>query len=168
MIYKSSVLWDKNKLTGYPFVMYYNANGDSLSKKRGAERIGMAVSNDMLSWSRFGKDPVLDHNTGITGDAYIQQMGDLWVMFYFGAFWKNTSGAFNQFAVSRDLIHWTEWKGDALIAPSEPYDELFAHKSCVVKYNGVVYHFYCAVDKKEHRGIAVATSVNKGKSDLKF
>ncbi len=28
----------------------------------------------------------------------------------------------------------------------------------LVKWKGVVYHFYCAVDNKDHRGIAVATS----------
>jgi hypothetical protein len=31
----------------------------------------------------------------------------------------------------------------------------------VVKYKGVVYHFYCAVNNKDQRGIAVATSVDK-------
>ena len=54
-MYKSTVIWDKAKHTGYPFVMYFNANGDSLNKKRGAERIGMAVSNDMVNWKRFFK-----------------------------------------------------------------------------------------------------------------
>jgi hypothetical protein len=58
-------------------------------------------------------------------------------------------------------VHWTDWNGPDLIAPSEPYDELYAHKSFVVKWKGVVYHFYCAVNKKEQRGIAVATSKEK-------
>jgi predicted GH43/DUF377 family glycosyl hydrolase len=167
-MYKSTVIRDKEKLTGHPFVMYYNANGDSVNKKRGAERIGMAVSDDMIHWQRFGKDPVLDHHTGITGDPYIQRIGNLWVMFYFGAFWKHTSGAFNRFACSYDLMHWTDWKGKNLIEPSEPYDEDFAHKSSVVYYKGVVYHFYCAVNKPFQRGIALATSKDLGKSTLHF
>ncbi|QES88598.1 glycoside hydrolase family protein [Rhizosphaericola mali] len=166
-IYKSSIIPDKQKLTGYAFVMYYNANGDSLNKKRGAERIGMAVSDDMVHWKRFRKDPILNHHIGITGDAYLQKMGDYWVAFYFGAFWKDAKDAFNRFAVSKDLIHWTEYDKD-LIAPSEAYDELFAHKSFVIKYKGIVYHYYCAVNKNEQRGIAVATSVDKGKSQLSF
>jgi predicted GH43/DUF377 family glycosyl hydrolase len=166
-MYKSSVVWDKSETTGYPFVMYFNANGDSLNKKRGAERIGMAVSDDMLHWKRYLKDPVLNHNRGITGDPFIQKMGDVWVMFYFGAFWKETKGAFNRFACSYDLVHWTEFDKN-LIEPSEPYDAVFAHKSFVIKNKGVVYHFYCAVDKKGNRGIAVATSVDKGKSTLNF
>jgi UDP-2,3-diacylglucosamine pyrophosphatase LpxH len=87
-LYKQTVIGIKRKLTGHPFVMYYNANGDSVNKKRGAERIGMAVSDDMLTLARYGKDPVLNHGDGITGDPYMQKIGNVWVMFYFGAFWK--------------------------------------------------------------------------------
>jgi len=166
--YKSTVIRDKEKHTGHPFIMYYNANGDSLSRTRGAERIGMAVSDDMVHWERFLKDPVLDHHQGITGDPVIQKIGNLYVMFYFGAFWKNKGGAFNRFACSYDLIHWTDWKGADLIAPSEDYDNMFAHKSFVLKYKGVVYHFYCAVNKSDQRGIAVATSRDLGSSNLDF
>lgn len=169
-MYKSSVIWDKTEKTGYPFVMYYNARGDSINPARGAERIGMAVSDDMVNWKRFKEDPVINHHKGISGDAYIQKIGDLYVMFYFGAFWKERQGdgAFNRFACSYDLMNWTDWQGPDLIAPSEPYDETFAHKSFVVKHEGIVYHFYNAVNKKEQRGIAVATSKDLGKSELKF
>jgi predicted GH43/DUF377 family glycosyl hydrolase len=167
-LYKQTVIADKKKLTGYPFVMYYNANGDSVNKKRGAERIGMAVSKDMIHWERKYKEPVLNHGAGITGDPYLQKMGDVWVMFYFGAFWKDHPGAFNRFACSYDLVNWTDWTGEDLIKSSEPYDNMFAHKSCVVKYKGVVYHFYCAVNKADQRGIALATSKDLGKSTLNF
>ena len=169
--FKSTVIWDKKKTTGYPFVMYYNANGDSAKddkRTRWFERIGMNVSNDMIHWKRFGAEPVVHHPVGITGDPVIQKIKDIWVMFYFGAFWQDRKGAFNRFACSYDLINWTDWTGENLIQSSEPYDELYAHKSFVVKLKGVVYHFYCAVNKKEQRGIAVATSKNLGKSKLNF
>jgi predicted GH43/DUF377 family glycosyl hydrolase len=170
-LFKSTVIWDKEKTTGYLFVMYYNANGDTSNntpKWRWFERIGMAVSNDMVNWKRFGTDPVVHHKIGITGDAVIQKIGNLWVMFYFGAFWEGRSDAFNRFACSYDLRHWTDWNGEDLIKSSEPYDEKFAHKPFVLKYKGVVYHFYCAVNNRDQRGIAVATSIDKGKSKLKF
>jgi len=167
-MYKSWVIEDKSRYSGHRFILYYNANGDSLDKKRGAERIGMAVSDDMIHWTRPTPNPLLDHGTGITGDPYIQKMGDIYTLFYFGAFWKGTHAAFNRFACSYDLIHWTDWTGPDLIEPSEPYDEVFAHKSFVVNYKGVVYHYYSAVDKKGNRGIAVATSTDKGKSQLSF
>lgn len=169
--FKSTIIYDAGKTTGYPFVMYYNANGDTAidnRKTRWFERIGMAVSKDMVHWERFKSDPVVHHPVGITGDPTLQKIGDIWVMFYFGAFWQDRKGAFNRFACSYDLVSWTDWTGDNLIESSEPYDELYAHKSSVIKYNGVVYHFYCAVNKKEQRGIAVATSKDLGKSKLNF
>lgn len=168
-IYKNSVIRDKSKHTGHSFVMYYNARGDSINPGKGAERISMAVSDDMVHWKRYGNSPLINHHKGISGDAVIQKIGNLYVMFYFGAFWRDqNAAAFNRFACSYDLIHWTEWTGPNLIEPSEEYDALFAHKSCVVKYKGIVYHFYNAVDKKGNRGIALATSVNIGKSELEF
>lgn len=170
-IFKSSVVWDKAKTTGHPFVMYYNANGDSAKnniKTRWFERIGMAVSDDMLSWKRFNEEPVVHHPVGITGDAVVQKFGDTWVMFYFGAFWEDRKGAFNRFAASKDMVNWTDWDGENLVQSSESYDELYAHKSFVVKHKGIVYHYYCAVNKKEQRGIAVATSKDLGKSNVNF
>ena len=163
-IYKNSIWHDSKKLTGHPFVMYYNAKGK-------AERIGMAVSDDMVHWKRYGKDPVLSHgNRGITGDAYLQRMGKLWVMFYFGNNWDDATKrkAWNSFACSYDLVHWTDWTGQPLVEASEPYDNKYAHKSCVIKWKGVVYHFYCSVDQNGNRGIALATSKDLGKSDLHY
>jgi predicted GH43/DUF377 family glycosyl hydrolase len=171
-LYKSTIIWDKDKTLGHPFIMYYNANGDTSNntpKWRWFERIGMAVSDDMINWQRYQTDPVVHHKIGITGDGVIQKIGDVWVMFYFGAFWENRpKEAFNRFACSYDLVHWTDWSGEDLVKSTENYDAKYAHKSYVVKWKGVVYHFYCAVDNKDHRGIAVATSVDKGKSKLKF
>jgi len=169
-LYKSTVIRDDEKHTGHNFVMFYNAYGDSLSKGHNAERIGMAVSDDMLHWERFLKDPVLNHFRGITGDPQITKIGKIWVMFYFGAFWKkdNSDGAFDRFACSYDLKNWTDWEGENLISPSEEWDSRYAHKPCVVFWNGTVYHFYCAVNEKDQRGIAVATSKNIGKSTLPF
>jgi predicted GH43/DUF377 family glycosyl hydrolase len=161
--YKSTVIWDKKKITGHPFVMFYNANGDTTQNKklRWFERIGMAVSDDMTTWKRYLQEPVMAHSRGITGDATLQKIGDVYVMFYFGAFWEgHESAAFNSFACSYDLVHWTDWNGPFLISSSEPYDALYAHKSFVVKHDGVVYHFYNAVDDKQNRCIALATSKN--------
>ena len=86
--------------------MYYNG------KQQGpwVERIGMAVSHDMVHWTRYGEGPVIDNGKGISGDPQIVRMGDLWVMFYFGAGWK--PGAFDTFACSYDLVHWTKWTGE--------------------------------------------------------
>lgn len=150
-IYKSLVIRDEKLHTGHPFIMYYNAKGDTADY----ESIGMAVSNDMLHWKRYGEDPVITRYQGICGDAQIARYEDLYIMFYFGAFWE--PGAFERFACSYDLIHWTDWQGEHLIKPSEDYDQQYAHKPWVIQWEGVVYHFYNAVGH-QGRVIALATS----------
>ena len=81
----------------------------------------------------------------------------MWVMFYFGAFWR--PNAFDTFACSYDLVNWTKWTGPDLVAPSEAFDRTYAHKPWVIRHEGVTYHFYNAVGS-EGRVIAVATSAD--------
>jgi len=155
-LYRSNVIWDRNETLGHPFVMFYN--GKQVVNKRSTERIGMAVSEDMVNWTRYGDAPVIDNLKGISGDPQIVRMHDLWVMFYFGHVWKPK--AFDTFACSRDLVNWTKWDGPHLIEPSaevSAFDSTFAHKPWMIKHDGVVYHFYCSVHQSE-RTIAVATS----------
>lgn len=98
---------------------------------------------------------LLSRGKGICGDVQIAKYNDIYIMFYFGAFWK--PGAFERFACSYGLINWTDRTGPDLIAPSEAYDKKYAHKPWVIKWNGIVYHFYNAVGEKS-RVIALATS----------
>ena len=169
--YKSTIYDDPQKTLGKRFVMFYNAGGINPDNNLKAERIGIALSNDLKKWKRYAGNPVFANEVGgiITGDAQIAKMGDLYIMFYFMAYDPSRKyNAFNTFAVSRDLIHWQRWDGPDLISPSKPYDEMFAHKSCVVKHDGVVYHFYCAVNNDQQRGIALAVSVPMGRSSVRF
>ncbi|MDP4277378.1 MAG: glycoside hydrolase family 2 TIM barrel-domain containing protein, partial [Bacteroidota bacterium] len=167
--YKSSVMWDKQLILGAPFVMFYNAGGVNPVSNVKGERIGIALSHDMKNWTRYAGNPVVNHEGGITGDADVQQMGDLFVLFYYSAFRPGVPyKAYNNFCCSYDLIHWTDWKGEKLIYPSESYDDLFAHKPCVISHNGIVYHFYCAVNQANQRGIALATSKPVGRSAVRF
>jgi len=169
--YKSTIYDDPQKTLGKRFVMFYNAGGINPANDLKAERIGIALSNDLKKWKRYEGNPIFANEVGgiITGDAQIAKMGDLYVMFYFKAYDPSRKyNAFNTFAVSRDLIHWQRWEGEDLIWPTKTYDEMFAHKSYVLKHNGVVYHFYCAVNNDQQRGIAVATSVPMGRSQVHF
>jgi len=158
-LYKSHIIWDEEQRLGDPFIMFYNAK----QKGEWVERIGMAVSSDLIHWKRHLDGPVIDNRIGISGDPQITQIGDVWVMFYFGHKWR--PDAFDTFACSYDLEHWTKWDGPNLIQPSEPWDQTFAHKPWVMQYNGVVYHFYCAVGD-QGRTIALATSKDFGKSEF--
>ena len=155
-LYKHFVLEDTSRFCGGRFVSFYNG------KQKGVwrEMIGIAVSDDMLKWRRVGDGPLLDNGSpdkrGLTANAMLQKIDDVWVMFYFGYLWR-PGGAFDTFACSYDLKNWTKWEGKPLLEPTEPYDKTHAHKPWVLKHDGVVYHFYCAVGDKG-RGIALATS----------
>ncbi|HEY2882694.1 MAG TPA: hypothetical protein VGJ15_09680 [Pirellulales bacterium] len=176
-VFKTSIIRDPKQRFGAPFLMYYNAR-----TKPTLESIGMAISSDMIHWKRFGPQEALVLNpdngrgTGISGDPQLVQMQvetaddangtqsvkrNVWVMFYFGFRWAGP-GAFDTFAASYDLLHWTKWRGDHLVQPSAKtetttFDKTFAHKPWVLKHDGVVYHFYCSVGEGG-RQIAVATS----------
>lgn len=157
-LFKSFVVDDPSKKLGRRFVMYYNAKPEG----EWVERIGMAVSDDMRNWTRYGADDCLrqdgDFDHGITGDPMVRQLKDKYVMFYFGYNWDRKGGhAFDTFAVSEDLVHWTKWKGPHLVEASEPWDRQHAHKPWVIRHDGVVYHFYCAVGDRG-RVLALATS----------
>ena len=153
-LYKSQIIHDESQSLGWPFILYYNGK-----YKNGFEQIGMAVSSDMRNWSRYGTNSVIvngeEKKNGISGDPQIVKIGDVWVMFYFGAGWQPR--AFDTFACSYDLVHWTKWTGPHLVEPSEPFDKTYAHKPWLLKWKGVVYHFYCAVGS-EGRVLALATS----------
>lgn len=169
--YKSTIYEDPAKTFGSRFMMFYNAGGVNPESGIKGERIGIALSDNMTKWRRYEGNPVFTHEAQgtITGDAQIVKMGDLYVMFYFSAFNPTRSyKAFNTFACSYDLVTWDDWEGSDLIYPTKDFDELFAHKSYLVKHDGVVYHFYCAVNNAEQRGIAVATSKPMGRSAVRF
>lgn len=188
--YKSTVYLDPSKRLGKKLIMFYNAGGVNPVNHLKAERIGIALSKDMLHWQRLPLttstqkgNPVYFHESPgiITGDAQIVKFSgrilpgfssrhsSFYVLFYYSAFNPSRKyDAYNTFAVSSDLLHWQDWTGKDLIFPSKSYDNWFAHKSDIVKSGGVVYHFYCAVNKYDQRGIAVATSVPMGCSELHF
>ena len=76
-LYKSAIIRDKKQSLGWPFVMFYNGK----TKKGNHEAIGMAVSKDMINWTRYGDTPVVDNAPGkaaITGDPQLTKIGEVW------------------------------------------------------------------------------------------
>ena len=155
-LYKSCLFEDVLGVTGYPYVNIYNGKAQNHT-----ERIFLAVSRDGEQWERYGDTHVLDmtewdSNTMIAGDPQIVLVDDIYVMFFFH--FTKGKGAYNTFACSRDLVHWKVWDGTPLVEPTEPWEDVHAHKSWFVRHNGVNYHFYCAVNSHNERFIALATS----------
>lgn len=155
-LYKSNMFIDDEEVTGHKYVNAYNAKAPD-----GKERIYLAVSDDGENWKRFGDTTILDEtmtieNLTISGDAQIVKLGDVYVMFYFR--YVKDVGAYNTFACSYNLTDWTVWDGEPLVKSEHDWENVCAHKSYVVKDNDTVYHYYCAVNDKRERFIALATS----------
>ncbi len=153
--YRSHMFIDEAKTTGYSYVNAYNAkDGDH------RESIYLAVSNDGIHWERYGDKYVIyddteDKSIRINGDAQILKYGDLYIMIYFVL---QNGITYDTFACSYDLQHWKKWTGKRLIESEYDWEDLYAHKPYVLVENGVVYHYYCACNKKGERFIALATS----------
>lgn len=155
-IWKSQVIWD-----GKRYVAFYNAGW-------GPEKMCIAYSHDLVNWTREENNPALNYTEDLDGnrwgsthnaDADVVKIGDRWVMFYFS---DTPQGIVDTFAVSEDMVSWRK-SYIPLRERDKNYNSDCAHKPCVIKYKGVVYHFYCAVGK-EGRVIALATSKEDVKS----
>lgn len=103
--------------------------------KTGKESIFLAVSKDGLSWKRYGDKAIIhveecDLSIITNGDPEIVLLDGYYVMSYFNYNGKHAS---NTFAVSEDLIHWTKWTGTPLIQSEYLYENVYAHKTWILK-----------------------------------
>lgn len=156
-LFKPAMFMDEKRTTGHPYVCAYNAK-----RQDGRESIFLAVSDDGYHWSRYLDRAIIsvgecDPCIRINGDPQIVMIDGLYVMFYF--IYDNIhQRAWNTFAVSDDLIHWKKWEGQPLVESEYPWEDVYAHKQWIIKEGGIVYHFYCAVNRANERFIALATS----------
>lgn len=155
-IYKPAMFEDPEMTLGHRYVCCYNAKGPNHR-----ESIYLAVSDDGICWKRYGDHAVIDirdsaDSVRINGDPQIVRMMDVYVMFYFVH--EPGVNTYNTFAVSEDLLHWTKWRGKPLVEREYPWEDVYAHKQWILKHDDVVYHYYCAVNSKKERFIALATS----------
>jgi len=128
----------------------------------GHEWMSAAYSDNLVDWVREKENPLLkmtlDENGGKwgvhqTGDCEVVKIDDTWVMIYFT---DSPYGIIDSFAISDDLVKWAP-SHIPLLERKEPYNRTYAHKPCIFKHEGTVYHFYNAVGDSG-RVIALATS----------
>lgn len=155
-VYKPAMFEDPAMTLGHRYVCCYNAKGQNHR-----ESIFLAVSDDGVSWKRFGEQAVIDirdsaDSVRINGDPQIVRMMGVYVMFYF--IHEPGVNTYNTFAVSEDLVHWTKWNGKPLVEKEYPWENVYAHKQWILKHEDTVYHYYCAVNTQNERFVALATS----------
>ncbi len=145
------------------YYLFYNAKN---LPARWREQTGVATSKDLKTWTRYEANPILRNGPAgspderFASDPCVVRDGKRWAFFYFGL--DNKGVARDLVATGPDLYH-AEKCDKVLIdvGPPGSVDSTYAHKPSVITHNGVLYHFYCAVSKKngkEVRGISVARS----------
>jgi predicted GH43/DUF377 family glycosyl hydrolase len=139
------------------FFNFYNA------AKGGQEQTGLALSADLLKWTRHPANPVVPNRPGgfdadFASDPKVFRDGDHWTMLYFGV---GKGGAHIMAAFSRDLLQWTAHPEPLYKAGGNPsgLDKQFAHKISLVfnPKNETFYLYYCACGN-QGRGIGLITS----------
>lgn len=129
------------------FYLFYNAKNKD--EEGWIEQTGMAVSDDLVHWTRPFDHPVLPVTPGAWDSVFAsdpQVMYDSrekqWVMFYYGL---GNLSACNGIAVSQDLYRWEKFPAPILtIGGAGTLDSKYAHKPFVIAKDGALYHFYCA------------------------
>ena len=137
---------------------FYNAANGSI------EQIGLAFSDDLLHWQRYGNNPVIPHggegsyNEKFSSDGKVFRDGDHWVMFFFGV---GKGGAHIMAAYSYDLLNWTVDPEPLYKNGGHPegLDSQYAHKISLIYHDeSDTYFMYYNAVGKNGRGIGLITS----------
>ncbi len=148
---------------GATYYLFYNAKD---AAARWHEQTGVAMSTDLKTWRRYADNPVVRNGAAgspdsrFASDPCVLKYAGNWALYYFGL--DDRGVARDLVATSPDLLHYTK-QSEVLIdvGPPGSIDSSYAHKPSVIAWRGDLYHFYCAVsrkDGKEIRGISVARS----------
>lgn len=139
------------------FFMFYNAKNHP--EGGWEEQIGMAESDNLVSWTRCSDRPVVPvdpqaWDSHFASDPFVMYdpKEEQWVMFYYGL---GSLSACDGVAVSRDMRTWKKFPAPILTTGrAGELDSKYAHKPCVVYHDGSLYHFYCAVRPRKDGDIA--------------
>ncbi|MEX0737005.1 MAG: hypothetical protein WD182_06140 [Bacteroidota bacterium] len=139
--------------------MVYTGYGSNDTTKRGYKyvtqpRIGLAWSDDLHTWEKDPRSPILGgsgipgapDSDGATGPFLWYENGTYY-LFYFGVTAKGYEGGKKtmNLATSSDLIHWERYEGNPIIAPAgEGWRRDAIWHPNVVKEQGTYYLFFNA------------------------
>ncbi|MGA2785323.1 MAG: hypothetical protein ABSF09_11560, partial [Candidatus Bathyarchaeia archaeon] len=135
---------------GSQFMMWYA--GDSQSDGGGIENIGLAISQDGTTWTKYVYNPVLTVGSSGTWDS--DSVNDPWViwdgvqyqMWYTG--WSlNGQLAQIGYATSPDGTHWVKFGGNPVLTPSvhrtlDTADDQWVSRPTVITGNSLLVMYY--------------------------
>lgn len=130
------------------WIMYYN--GKNSASWPWNEQVGIAWSDDLVTWERDPRSPVLRVSESGWDSAFscgqhvlYDSRRGIWVMYYMGFDGRHAG---NGIALSEDGISWEKYPEPLIFPGGEGSpDETHAHKPCILYHNGVLYHIFCAV-----------------------
>ena len=158
-LYKPCLLRYRGK-----YYLFYNAK--NRTDRGWHEQTGVATSPDLQTWTRYSDNPVIRNgppgslDSRFASDPCVLKNGREWALYYFGL--DDRGVARDLVATSQDLLHVSKCSDVMVdVGPPGSIDSAYAHKASMIAHQGVLYHFYCAVSRKngkEIRGISVARS----------
>lgn len=153
--------------TGSSFMMWYSGEANN-----GVDQIGLATSNDGISWSRYGQQPVLSigapgqWDSGSVNQAWVIQESGGYKMWYGG----QTYDIQNQtlftweigYATSPDGINWTKYPGNPIFTPgvNGSWDGKYVYLPIIVKTGSNYTMYYRGENSKQVAQTGVATSTD--------
>ena len=154
-----SVIYD-----GSSFTMWYEGMGTI-----GKFSIGLATSNDGISWSRYSHNPVFNASRGEQWDSKDVQYP--WVLYEDGVYkmWytrdgiAGTAGANQQigYATSPDGINWTKYSGNPVLSPSPGLWDGFQVNGGRVVHVGSSYVMYYEGEQSQSSSYAIGVATSK-------
>lgn len=150
------------------FYMFFNAYGVVATVS--GERIGYATATNLLGpWTvddvnspLLGLGAPSSWEDEIVGDPSIYRVGDTWYMAYYGFDGVNGQNGVAYTSNALFPLGWTKHPQNPIlkVGATNSYDDMHAHKPCIVQTPGAIYHYYTAVGNGQptagKRSIALA------------
>ncbi len=139
----------------------------------GAPRIGLAWSDDLMTWAKDPRSPILSASgvagspdaAGVTG-PFLWLEGGTYYLYYFGTTEAGYEGGHKtlNLATSTDLVTWERYPGNPIIVPAgDGWRRDHIWHPNIVKEDGTYYLFFNAsgvVDGEPEEFIGYATSTD--------
>lgn len=150
---------------GSSFMMWYSGEGDS-----GVDNIGLATSNDGISWTRYSQNPVLQvgysgqWDSGSVNEAWVIQQGGQYKMWYSGQRYNTMTHKILAYSIgyatSPDGINWAKYSGNPVftVGTSGSWDDKYVWRPIVISTGSSYNMYYEGEGTNGYDAVGMATS----------